>query len=178
MREIGELTTPNKAQYCRKHGYYFSVSTDTWHSIRPPSWSKILYVRYLLGYSEWVFWIDADAIFANMEIKLESILDSTFDIVIAKDINGINAGIFGIKSSKKTLEFLDEVWGMTEYIHHPHWEQEAMSQIIDSRLTVKYVDKRVLNSYPNDYQPGDFILHTPNMPNRLEILTNHLRDQK
>ena len=93
IKEMGELTSPNKREYCEKHGYKFievSQRKDLDLSVTIPDskymeprmipigWSKIKLLKDTLENNkdiEWLFWIDADAVFMNYNKKLESFVN-------------------------------------------------------------------------------------------------------
>lgn len=175
IRDIGEFTAANKAAYCHRHGYRFVVETDRLGPAfaRPASWSKILLVRRELEAADWVLWTDADAMIVNPAVRLESLADPDADFVIAKDRNGINAGVFLLRSCPAAFKFLDRVWSETSFIDHYWWEQAAIMYVLDTGahgLRVKHPPKGAMNAYPEDYRPGDFIIHTPGREGRLDIL--------
>lgn len=54
-----EMVRGNKKAYAEKRGYDFIDAGDLIDKSRPASWSKIVAVRSLLPYYDWVFWNDA-----------------------------------------------------------------------------------------------------------------------
>lgn len=62
----------------------------------------------------------------NFSIEIESIIDDSFDLIVTKDPNGINTGIFLIRNSEWSINFLEEVWKLGElprYQNSPFAEQ-------------------------------------------------------
>jgi hypothetical protein len=168
----------NKIRYCRKHGYGCAIYKDVLDANRPASWSKILALKevFAAGKCDWCFWIDADAIITNSEIRLETIIDEEYDLIVSQDINGINFGVFLIKNTPGARQFLDAVYAQTQHIHNPIVENAAVREVIAKELApmcaVKVESQRRFNSclyglyyyppYPEgDFQRGDFVLHLP-----------------
>ena len=86
---------------------------------RPPSWSKILAAKHYLKDHDWVMWLDADTIVTNPEIRLESLLPRSTsgpDFVITVDGGGYNAGIWLLRSTAWSYDFLDRWWNMKHHI--------------------------------------------------------------
>jgi hypothetical protein len=176
-REIRDLTFPNKRQYARKHGYR-CVLLDWLPSSRPAAWSKIIMLYNLMEFMGpgWIFWTDADSVFMNMEIRLEKMVDPTADLVASADQNGINTGNFFIRSSEKCQRFLKAVWACEEFINHEYWEQAAMWHLMTRNYPIRAIPtpKRLFNSYPHEYQPGDFILHAAGIKKRPQLIREYL----
>eukprot|EP00249_Psilotum_nudum_P006590 c19912_g1_i2 orf=218-967(+) len=114
-----ELVTPNKRSYAEKHGYDFVDASYLIDKSRPPSWSKIISVRQHLANYDWVFWNDADSVVTNPTIALEDIVhsvvgDTKFEempsFLVTEDVTGVNAGMFFLRNSDWSLQFLDLWW--------------------------------------------------------------------
>ncbi len=64
-------------------------------------------------------WLDADTIVTNPEIRLESLLPRSTsgpDFVITVDGGGYNAGIWLLRSTAWSYDFLDRWWNMKHHI--------------------------------------------------------------
>lgn len=116
------LVAPNKENYARRHGYTFINASNTLDKSRPPSWSKILAVRKHLPDFDWVFWNDVDSLVTNPEISLEDIIDSAVgstalpDLIITKDVTGVNAGMFFFRNTDWSMRFLELWWNQTSFV--------------------------------------------------------------
>jgi len=141
---------------------------------------------------DWLYWAGTDTLITNFYIKLESFIDENYHIVMAKDINDINADSFMLKNSPESREFFEYIWTLApKYNSHMWWEQQAM---IDSMPKYKHlfkiVPQKTFNSFlykqlywniyhssidktghDGQWEPGDFLLHVPGsgLP-KLEIL--------
>jgi lipopolysaccharide biosynthesis glycosyltransferase len=101
--EVGDYTIPIKLAYCMKHKYDFRVYREGFDTSRHPSWSKILFIRETLKEYDWVFWIDADAVFTNHNIKVMDMVMLGGDFYICKEYHNMstlfNMGVFLIRKS-------------------------------------------------------------------------------
>ena len=118
---ILQLTWPNKVAYAKKHGYYLFDESDQLDPSRPPSWSKIRAVQRLLEEENcaWVFWMDADTVVMNSDRRVEEILpaDTSKDLVItAVRVSGYNAGLWMVRNTPWTRQFLQQWWDMSSFV--------------------------------------------------------------
>lgn len=116
------ITWPNKQHYAEKHGYDLFDESKSLDTSRPPSWSKIKAVQRLLTeeHCDWVFWMDADTVIMNSDIRLEEFLpvdDDGPDFLVAPEKNHkINAGAWLIRNTPWAHEFLQTWWNMESYV--------------------------------------------------------------
>lgn len=165
------LTNPSKQAYCDRWGYDFVTFEGTLDPTRPPSWSKLLFVKDLLDQYDWVFWLDADALIMNPDIPLERFVDPNYSFIVGKqpgpDPFGnlhLNLGSFFVKSDEKGRSLLDEIYAQEEFINHVSWEQEAFLHLFSTRRDIRErvkveVDARRFNAIANSYAKGDFVFH-------------------
>jgi hypothetical protein len=209
IKEMGELTSPNKREYCEKHGYKFievSQRKDLDLSVTIPDskymeprmipigWSKIKLLKDTLENNkdiEWLFWIDADAVFMNYNKKLESFVNDKAFFIVGQDCNGINVGTFFIKNCQKSIDFLEDIWNDGPTIGS-WWGETEQGQIDLHGRSEKYFDgfmvvsNKLFNSYLHNCSPGllpcskyehgvDFLVHLPGQPNKIRTLTQLLK---
>lgn len=192
--QVGNLTSQTNWEYCQRHGYEWICERNRfeesvgWHIV----WDKILLLKRKIdrqAFPNWFLYIDADAMILNHTIKLESLIDPEAHLIIANDINGLNSGVFLIRNSQWSLDFLNWCWGKRQQIsNRTEAEQTAMKRYLKEVGTthVKFVSPNMFNSYlyseygepettEGNYKPGDFILHLPGMANnrRVELLTEY-----
>jgi hypothetical protein len=167
QRDLAIVSSPNRASYCVRHGYTMIEETGGFDRSRVPAWSKLLFLRKHLPHFDWLYWSDADSLVMDGTVRMERFLDESYDLVVTREdvgvgMGGINAGQFFLKRSDWSLRFLDEVWVQTQFVGHPMEEQAAMMHLMRTRdlsRNVKIVTQRSFNSYPLNYQRGDFLLH-------------------
>ncbi|OVA03968.1 Galactosyl transferase [Macleaya cordata] len=111
----------NKVDYCRLHGYDIFYNNALFQPKMSGCWAKIPLVRAAMvahPESEWIWWVDSDAAFTDMEFKipLERYEDHNFILHgWAREIFdtnspswvGLNAGIFLIRNCQWSLDFMD-----------------------------------------------------------------------
>lgn len=176
----GHLSFPNKADYCRRHGYDFIGVWENASPSRHPSWGKIPLILAHLSDYDYLFWTDADSLITNPTPTLESLVSSSdADLFIAGKGESLNCGQFIVKSTPTAAAFLEAVWG-----HYPplgkYWEQSAMIELLadgaDARCGCKmeYVAKHLLNSYPSDWRKDHFLCHWPGDPGRVPKMNSRL----
>ena len=175
IESFAKITNPVRQLYATKHGYKY-LCCDHKLDDRPPSWSKLLLLQQMT--TEWGFWNDADALITNLDIKLESLIDDKYDLIFTRDGNGLNAGNFLVKNSEWSKKFLQEAYQQAQFTNHCWWEQAAIRFLLDTKYgydRVKVVCQRAMNSYPCNFQEGDFVLHVARIhKNREEIIKNNI----
>jgi|TARA_B100001142_G_scaffold23311_1_gene21339 hypothetical protein len=179
---ICAASVANKQAYADRHGYDVIVDSEIIDESRPTSWSKLLAMRKYLPYYDYLFYVDVDTIVANVDVKLEDIVDYGYDQILAADRNGLNCGVWLIRNTPWSLWFLDEMWAQEQLVAPStrvlfHYEQRAMHYLYQSRVwrravkgepykgantvraRTKVVNTCVFNSLPAWYVKGDFIVH-------------------
>ncbi|XP_078153613.1 alpha-1,2-galactosyltransferase gmh3-like [Carex rostrata] len=194
----------NKKTYAEKMGYGFVDATTLVDRSRPPNWSKILAIQSSLRFYDWVFWNDADTVITNLDVSLESILfglighgdiQSSPDLVVTEDLNGVNSGVFFIRKSEWSQRFLEKWWNQTSFVQFgstKSGDNAALSHLID-HLPQEELQRHVIispmqclfNSYPwypswksyhlllspmktwqGVYSDGDFMVHLAGLDNK------------
>lgn len=110
----------------------------------------------------WMLWSDADAMIINQTIPLEDVIDDAFDIAVSADWLMINAGVILLKCTPWAEKFLSRVYEAREFDSARALDQSAFQHFFDigaAEGKLKYVPKHVINVYPEEYRPGDFLLH-------------------
>jgi galactosyl transferase GMA12/MNN10 family len=83
---ILNLTMANKQAYVdRRANYYLFDGSHLIDTSRPPAWTKVLALQYLLDDTnhpdtprcDWIVWMDADTVIMNMDIAWEDFLPAT-----------------------------------------------------------------------------------------------------
>ncbi|GMY11928.1 glycosyltransferase 6-like [Fagus crenata] len=113
----------NKVDYCRIHGYEIFYNNAYLQPKMDSYWAKIPVVRAaMLAHPEveWIWWVDSDAVFTDMEFKvpLERYKDHNLvvhgwpDMVYHtynKSWTGLNAGVFLIRNCQWSMDLM-HVW--------------------------------------------------------------------
>jgi hypothetical protein len=176
--------------YCSKHQYTYIQYGDTLDPSRPIPWSKILAIKNHIMYFDWIFYIDADAIFFNHDTKIEDYIDTKYNLIISKAVSenwanqhysndkefcNINTGSFLLKGKNTWSSYLlDYIYSKTYRINHKWWENQALADIylenncaINSKIKIR--DQYDLNGFEKyfygylDYNSDQYIMHWAGM---------------
>ena len=110
----------------------------------------------------WLFWTDADAVIMDRGIRLEDFLDSASDLILTRDRNGVNTGVFFVRNVPAGTRGRRAAYSLRRYTDHPWWEQAAVAEVLrasDHGLRVRLAEKTLFNAYGHEYRPGQFIVH-------------------
>ncbi|KAF4362649.1 hypothetical protein G4B88_026211 [Cannabis sativa] len=128
----------NKVDYSRIHGHEIFYNNALFHPQMPGFWAKYPLIRSaMLAHPEveWVWWVDSDAVFTDMEFKLPLEKYERFNLVVHgwsnlvydnKSWTSLNAGVFLIRNCQWSMEIMErwtsmgpkspdyEKWGKTQ----------------------------------------------------------------
>ncbi len=122
------LARRNHERYCSENGYHYELWTGYSESNgRTPHWEKLRAALDLFDRGfEIVFWMDADSVFTNFDLKLESLIDSDKDFAFSGDWNIINSGHWLVRNTAFGRNFIKEVQSMYP-MPFPNWDNGAFS---------------------------------------------------
>ena len=157
----------NKRSYAKKHGYGLDVYTKILDPARKPAWSKVLAWKLSLSKYDYIWAVDFDSIIMNDTFLLESVIHPypSQDLLFPRGrALNINTGSFLIRQSNWSFAFLDRVYGMPDAEPKAWWENAAIIQLYDDLSTdtwqhVALIPQRVMNSYTDSYNKGNFLVH-------------------
>ncbi len=181
--EYVRYTDALKAAYCQECNMdYIRLSANPYPDLHPV-WCKPRILLDVVQDYEAVVWMDADAATVNYDFDLPMFLLISFGkVVMARDINGWNAGVFSVSHSSENLEWLAYIDSLRHERRYQrgYREQQAMADSFgpangaENTPWAKIVSEPPpiigWNSYPdiynrkgdpNIYQPSHFILHIP-----------------
>lgn len=145
-----DITNPTKQKYCEKYGYTY-IFSDTYFpdKSRHPYWNKIAFVRDYLEQFDSVIWLDDDAGFIKYDRPLTELIASNFGY--CEDINGLNCGVFSVKSTDENLFIFNYIWTKGYSVFHKNKfpEQDALKYIYQKskpQLSTK-LDGSIYNAY-------------------------------
>ncbi len=191
------LTFPNHAEYAAKQGYMLKT-VDFQPS--EATWGKIRILREILNDTNIrrVFWIDADAIFTNMELALTEHLPDG-KIVMACEVLGPNTGsmwlencpevhrLLWIIATRGHQMFATRAWheqsAFRYFALHPPYDK-VIQYVEQTRMNSGFTEHYKSWSRPQDgfgqWQPDHLILHLPGvrMKPAMEVLQKVLSSQK
>ncbi|ORX91300.1 hypothetical protein K493DRAFT_339446 [Basidiobolus meristosporus CBS 931.73] len=180
MLDASIPSTMNKRSYAKKHDYSFIARSSEFAQQvfrgRRIVWGKIDAIEKTLPEYDWLFWLDMDAVIMNEEIRVEDILEkfrqdlgdeefSKKSLFVTKPKHDpmINAGVFLLKNSVWSFDFLREVQHRKENYNRIFYEQRAMWEVAQEPKWAEgahiFGDSSVFNTFPEDYVPGNFVVH-------------------
>lgn len=190
FQPVADITLPVLRAYCERHGYPLTVATERLSDQRVV-WDKIPLLLENLHLNDWSFFIEADILITNPEWTLEQFLfgNSSADIIVSDDINGMNFGVFFVRDSTEARVVLSDAWHMRGRADIGS-EQHALIEACQGseRIRLVRVSQKLFNSYPyateygmpatteGNWAPGDFAMHLPGMTveKRVEVFERHI----
>jgi hypothetical protein len=143
-------------------------------------WDKLLALNRTLHSQPdgtWVLWLDCDALFTSVNASWQELIPSPpwHHLVLSKDCNGPNSGVFLIKNTKFGRSFLQQVYDTAAKLDfmplHGLYDQAYITHLIDTQPSiarrVSWAPQKRLNAFYMDvcgaqWQEGDWILHQVN----------------
>lgn len=117
----------NRLLYATRHNYAIRLYPQL-DERRAASWSKILALKSAIrmGASDWILWLDLDAIITNFDTRISELVpqDEAIDLVLAEDCNGLQFGVFLMRASLSSIELLDELYSgehVTDEVINHEW---------------------------------------------------------
>ncbi|KAG5154594.1 hypothetical protein AAZX31_05G099000 [Glycine max] len=111
----------NKVDYCRLHNYDIIYNNALLHPKMGSYWAKYPVIRAAMvahPEAEWIWWVDSDAVFTDMEFTLPLNRYKDHNLVVHgwenlvrenRSWTGLNAGVFLMRNCQWSLDFMD-VW--------------------------------------------------------------------
>ncbi|KAF9901497.1 hypothetical protein EC991_006072 [Linnemannia zychae] len=179
MAEASLPSAENKRAYADKHGYDFVARAAEFaqeeHRGRRAVWGKIGAIQKVLPHYQWLFWMDMDAVIADLDKDLRTIIQAAE----AKSINGeeislivarpnrdkmLNAGVMLIKNTEWSRNFFNEVQTRAAWFMKSSYEQAAIWEVMSEAKWSSGVylydgDDHTMNTFPKLYAEGDFVIH-------------------
>lgn len=189
MSEVGAVCVASIERFFKgRPDYELRVFDRLLNPELAPSWNKVLAVQSLIAQGDWILWIDADCVF-HREGDLLLYTETKADFRPAQDYNGINCGVFFIRSSPwsahflNSLLFLGDVCDDTSFGRHdgPKWEQNAVKSLVQSFKSVAARTELLPREFVSDTNTGvraeSIVHHAYAMPNsqRLQLLSSILQ---
>lgn len=136
---------------------------------------------------DWIWWLDFDTLITNTDIKVTDIIEETLknatnpddlDFLFSNDCNDLNLGSFVVRSSERSLKFLDDVYaveaaGKKVDPDAQLSEQDAITQLMKQDPAAKAMTTSIpqwmINSFPDEipcyeepeipWRRGHFLVH-------------------
>lgn len=151
IKEYSELNYKLNKLYCDKYNIDLILSQEKMYKDKHPSWEKLpLILKHIKNY-DYIMWVDADAFFysdvGNIKDIINEHLDKNFIFnfdknQITKDdklINFINCGVFIVKNTQYSIDFLNK-WAYDEELfknnsHSGFWEQGVLIDMQNQNIS-------------------------------------------
>lgn len=194
MKELGDICAPSKERYAKRHGYDYECVREYLPGTHP-SWQKIRLLKERIDKYDTILWLDGDTIVTNnhaLEVPymVHYVLTASQDWCVRNTqadpwqfTMGISMGNFVIYNNEDTHRFLDMIEAKKQYANRGQWEQDSvlanMRESDGFNAHVFRLPTHALNSVLPEcqlpgikphrpWQPGDFLVHLTNIPNRVE----------
>lgn len=159
--ELAKLTINRNAAYALRWKWEYRIRRV--FPERRAEWGKIKFLLDEIDNFDYLFWLDADAMIVKQNANLASIF--THELMICKDVNSYNAGVFGIKCGDYMKRFLREVWKQPDNREN---EQGGMKNLIAQDWEgitgkIRHLNANLFNAYPGlNYRHGSSVIaHAP-----------------
>ncbi|KAF9345348.1 hypothetical protein BGX26_003252 [Mortierella sp. AD094] len=180
MAEASLPSAENKRTYATKHGYDFVARAAEFaqeeHRGRRLVWGKIGAIQKVLPHYEWLFWMDMDAVVADLDKDLRGIIREAEDkkendgeeisLIVARPVRDkmLNAGVMLIKNTDWSRRFFNEVQTKVDWNRKSSYEQAAIWEVMNepkwsSGVYLYNGNDHIMNTFPKQYREGDFIIH-------------------
>ncbi|KAK4629327.1 hypothetical protein CLAFUW4_07960 [Fulvia fulva] len=142
---------------------------------------------------EWLMWFDADTVIINKLISLEIFLPPAHrpdvHLLFTKDWNGLNNGVFLIKVSAWSVDFVSSIVSFRTYRPEEELEfteQSAMEKVMQMDQYKDHVvqcPSQWWNAYPNDggeenvhfdHRPGQLLVHSAGIGDKGKVIDEWL----
>ncbi|KAG2000819.1 hypothetical protein GB937_010801 [Aspergillus fischeri] len=174
--------------YAQLHGYDLHVDYES-HSTRGTTWLKFDMIERLINTSQydWIWWIDFDTLITNTTMSLADIISESLasssvpdmiDFIVTDDCNGLNDGSFIVRSSPRSIDFLNAVRAVHDRERAKNsgksWnDQESMAEFLQSKTPLIEHAIRIpqwrINAFPEEigcydshkkkWEKGMFVIH-------------------
>ncbi|SER49154.1 Nucleotide-diphospho-sugar transferase [Faunimonas pinastri] len=141
--DISSISVPTMERYAETYGMDFDWVQKT-PKDRSPHWQKIYSAqeKFEAGY-EFVFWVDADAMFLRYDIDIRSQIDDRHDFYFAREehirrewgVERLNSGVWVMRNTPLTRKFLAEV-ALQPDMQGPNWHDQAAIMVVFGFLSM------------------------------------------
>lgn len=150
-KELAEITIPNTAEYCTRHGYSLFVTVEEEYD-KYTGLEKLRNIKTLLPHFDVVFSMDCDSIITNHNRMIEDYINGEGDFFVAE---GLNCGVFAIKNTTFGTSFIHYATGLISS-RECHCEQDCLEKYMDkhpSNNNIRILPHPSINSYMSELYP-------------------------
>jgi len=164
ITNYGEINYKINKLYCEKYNLNIILSNKKKFNNRHSAWERLPLLLDNISKFDYLIWIDADAFFYNDANNIIDVINNNLNVnfIFSNDIgnNNINTGLFIVKNSAYSVEFLTR-WALDEelYKNNPHpywWDQGVLIYMFNNNLlnikqnSIQYKYGDLQHFYEND----------------------------
>jgi hypothetical protein len=195
FKMVGDMYSLNHRIYCQTHKIDYHLNTKNFDTKYHPSWDKIKrIIEYLKeGKYDYIFWIDADAFFHNINKKILDILtqkplreivlnwdehrseievqepNNPFMYVSCCTVNGPCLGVFLVRKCQEALDFFTKLYEYADKFPGFPAEDSGFKFMLSNGTVptekIAFFKMDVMSSLWPTLMTKDFILHTAGTTN-------------
>tara|TARA_R110000772_G_scaffold20466_5_gene56936 strand:- start:94426 stop:95115 length:690 start_codon:yes stop_codon:yes gene_type:complete len=170
--DYGNLSSINHLKYSQKHNYSYlsQIVDENDYTDRHLTWIKIDIIKKKLPFYDYIVWIDADAIFMDMDIKIENFLKDDPNLVLPKMVidkntgnvwTSCSTGFMVWKNCEWSLNLLNDLWDNPGKFTFEFFHEQSL-------LDEKLIDHYNLND--NILSKNHLDIESPVMLNKVLVL--------
>ncbi len=171
--DLTRIGAMSKAEYAIRHGYQLILVKNEGSMVLTQE--RVLQILGHIRDCNYLFFMGADTVITNMNVKIEDIIAKypDKDIVVGRDINGMNNDVMLIRNSLTSVVYFSNVLNNFKNFYT---DQNAMTFIYPEIPGLNYIEvpQREFNSMPywlypygeypeGTWQKGDFVFHCPGL---------------
>jgi len=170
IQDLADQTDATKKEYCNRHGYHWSVLTETDFVIKTDPYSTYMdfnkphFIMNLFTTQpkiEWLLFTECDATITNLTVTIDDKIDNDYHVVIPVDRLNLNSGNFLIRNSEQGRAYIqamidragqyEESQGPNSTLKDKWGIQQFMIDTLDEFANIiKVVPQRYMNSYQQE----------------------------
>lgn len=188
IKNYGDINYAINKKYCEKYNIDIIVSHTNKYFRRHSAWARLPLILDNIEYYDYLIWIDADAFLYNDATNIIDIIKDNIDynFIFSNDIgnNNINTGIFIVKNSQYSIDFL-KTWAYDNELYennpYPGWWDEGVlidmynKNILDIKNNSVSIEYGILQHfYENElstFAKRPLILHLAGRTNEIRLNT-------
>ncbi len=142
IKNYGDINYAINKKYCEKYNIDIIVSHTNKYFRRHSAWARLPLILENIEHYDYLIWIDADALLYNDATNIIDIIKENIDynFIFSNDIgnNNINTGIFIVKKSQYSIDFLHK-WAYDNdlYVNNPYpgwWDQGVLIDMFNQNI--------------------------------------------
>ncbi len=192
----------NHRHYAARHGYEYKFDTALYTNLLDPHFRKLRSIQSALDGSDWVFWLDDDAFFTDMSVRLDAFLNDsdsdTFLVICESPINPqggwtfLSSGQFFLKNDERARDFLNKVlatpvetarawWNATRYGLFTGGDQDSIVYTLVNDDLLQFARMCPYNAFNNRPYHYDqrldehFLIHFAGVPDKGAAIADFAR---